>query len=99
MDNVQELLSKDEQCSMFNVHELLSEGEKCSMKIALLPDHPTPCKLRTHTAEPIPFVIWYPGIQPDSVQTFDEVAAREGAYGTIEGDAFINLFMSEKTSS
>ncbi|WP_297211960.1 MULTISPECIES: cofactor-independent phosphoglycerate mutase [Thermodesulfovibrio] len=27
-------------------------------KILLLPDHPTPVKLRTHTSEPVPFVIY-----------------------------------------
>ena len=73
----------NDQCSMFN--------DQCS--IALLPDHPTPIRLRTHTAEPIPFCIYYPGIEPDGVQTFDEIAAREGIYGTIEGDAFIKDFM------
>ena len=65
-----------------------------ALSIALLPDHPTPCAHRTHTAEPIPFAIWYPGIEPDSVQNFDEVACRDGAYGFIEGDDFIKLFMS-----
>lgn len=62
--------------------------------IALLPDHPTPCEHRTHTADPIPFCIYYPGIEPDGVQTFDEDACREGAYGLLEGDDFIKLFMS-----
>ncbi|MBQ1973576.1 MAG: cofactor-independent phosphoglycerate mutase [Paraprevotella sp.] len=61
--------------------------------IALLPDHPTPCEYRTHTADPVPFVIYYPGIAPDHVQTFDEMAAQAGAYGTLQGDEFINLFM------
>ena len=61
--------------------------------IALLPDHPTPIHLRTHTAEPIPFCIYYPGIEPDGVQTFDEVAAREGSYGLLEGNQFINIFI------
>lgn len=61
--------------------------------IALLPDHPTPCKLRTHTNEPIPFCIWYPGIEADSVQSFGENAAKEGACGTLEGDGFIKEFM------
>ncbi len=61
--------------------------------IALLPDHPTPCSLRTHTAEPIPFCIWHPGIEPDSVQTFDEEAARQGCYGLLAGDEFIREFM------
>ena len=63
------------------------------LSIALLPDHPTPIRLRTHTAEPVPFCIYYPGIEADAVQTFDEVAAREGAYGQMEGDAFIKAFM------
>lgn len=62
--------------------------------IALLPDHPTPVELRTHTNEPVPFAVYYPGIEPDSVQTFDEVAAREGSYGLLEGDGFIRAFMA-----
>ena len=62
--------------------------------VALLPDHPTPIELRTHTNEPIPFAIWYPGIQADSVQTFDEEAAKQGAYGTMEGEQFILEFMN-----
>ena len=61
--------------------------------IAVLPDHPTPCELRTHTSDPIPFLIWYPGIEPDEVQTYDEVAACEGSYGVLKEDEFINLFM------
>lgn len=68
------------------------------LAIALLPDHPTPCELRTHTAEPIPFAIYYPGIEPDGVQTFDEAAAREGAYGQLEGDEFIKEFMKTPSS-
>ncbi len=63
------------------------------VSIALLPDHPTPCELRTHTAEPVPFCICYPGIEPDGVQTFDEEAARLGAYGLMQGDEFIREFM------
>ena len=60
--------------------------------IAVLPDHPTPCALRTHTAEPIPFLIWHPGITPDEVQTFDEVAACSGSYGLLKEDQFIEAF-------
>ena len=62
--------------------------------IAVLPDHPTPCELRTHTAEPVPFLMWYPEITPDEVQTFDEVAACQGAYGLLKEDEFINAFMN-----
>ncbi len=64
------------------------------VSIAILPDHPTPCELRTHTNEPIPFSIYRPGLEPDSVERFDEESAKQGIYGTIEGDAFIRLFMA-----
>lgn len=61
--------------------------------IAVLPDHPTPCEHRTHTAESVPFLIYYPGIEPDDVQCYDEVACRQGGYGTLEKDQFMNEFM------
>ena len=64
------------------------------VSIAVLPDHPTPVALRTHTNEPIPFLIYYPGIEADSVQTFAEIAAVDGSYGLFEGDGFINEFMN-----
>lgn len=63
--------------------------------IAVLPDHPTPCKLRTHTAEPVPFLIYRPCIEPDEVQTYDEAACRAGSYGHLKGNEFINAFMND----
>jgi 2,3-bisphosphoglycerate-independent phosphoglycerate mutase len=64
--------------------------------IALLPDHPTPCRIRTHTSDPVPFVIFRPGDTPDSVCRFDELSARQGAFGECSGDRFIkNVFLRE----
>lgn len=74
------------------VYEAVKDWDE-PVAIAVLPDHPTPCELRTHTAEPVPFLIWYPGIKPDEVQTFDEVAASNGSYGLMKEDEFINEFM------
>lgn len=74
------------------IYEEVKDWEE-PVAIAVLPDHPTPCELRTHTAEPVPFLIWYPGIEPDEVQTFDEVAACNGVYGLMKEDEFINEFM------
>lgn len=62
--------------------------------IAVLPDHPTPCEHRTHTAEAVPFVIYYPNISADEVNAFDEVSAQNGGYGLLEKDQFINLFFA-----
>ena len=76
------------------LYEAVKDWEE-PVAIAVLPDHPTPCQLRTHTAEPVPFLIWYPGIQSDEVQTFDEVAVCQGAYGLMKEDEFIREFMKE----
>ena len=61
--------------------------------ISVLPDHPTPVAHRTHTNEPIPFLIYAPGIEADKVETFDEVACKDGSYGLLEKDGFIKKFM------
>lgn len=74
------------------IYEAVKEWDE-PVAIAVLPDHPTPCEHRTHTAEPVPFLIWYPGIEPDEVQTFDEMAACKGIYGLLKEDEFINEFM------
>ena len=62
--------------------------------IAVLPDHPTPVAHRTHTNEPIPFLIYAPGIEADSVEAFDEFSCKNGSYGLLEKDGFIKAFMN-----
>ena len=63
------------------------------VSMAILPDHPTPCALRTHTAKPVPFTIYRTGVSGDGVQRFDERSAQEGSYGNLAGDEFMNLFI------
>ena len=77
------------------VYESLNEMEEL-VSIAVLPDHPTPCEYRTHTAEHVPFIIYYPGIEPDSVMKYDELSCKEGVYGFMEKDEFMNEFMNNK---
>lgn len=76
------------------IYEAVKEWDE-PVAIAILPDHPTPCALRTHTNEPVPFLIWYPGIQPDGVQTFDEESVKEGAYGLLKEDEFMTAFLND----
>ena len=63
-----------------------------SVTIALLPDHPTPCRLRTHTAESVPFVIYKSGVEPDGVARYSESDVVGGAYGVLAGEQFIKEF-------
>ncbi len=57
--------------------------------IAILPDHPTPCDLRTHTHDPVPFMIYQPNVKGDAVMEYNENSVESGSYGLLEGDEFI----------
>lgn len=61
--------------------------------IAVLPDHPTPVDLRIHVNEPVPFLIWHRGIQPDNVTTYDEVSCVSGSYGLLRLEQFMQTLM------
>jgi 2,3-bisphosphoglycerate-independent phosphoglycerate mutase len=62
--------------------------------IAVLPDHPTPCEIRTHTADPVPFLIYKPGEVPDDVEIYDEFSVLRGGYGLLRGDEFLPKLIS-----
>ena len=64
--------------------------------IALLPDHPTPCRLRTHTSNPVPFLIYHKGIEADDVDQFNEISAQRGGFKLIKQDAFIRNLIVKK---
>lgn len=70
------------------------DGFEGDLSVALLPDHPTPCEIRTHTSEPVPFIIYRPGGEPDKVETYSEKAAAAGSYGLLEDDEFIREFLA-----
>ena len=61
--------------------------------MAVLPDHLTPVEQRIHVGLPVPFLFWYRGIEPDSVQQYDEVSCVSGAYGLLKLNEFMKEFM------
>ena len=63
--------------------------------IAVLPDHLTPVEMRIHVGQPVPFLIWYRGIEPDEVQQYDEVSCVDGSFGLLKLDGFIKTLMTE----
>ncbi len=57
------------------VYEYLKKtGEE--FKIMILPDHPTPIRLRTHTISPVPFMIYSSAHKHSGVDTFNEFTAK-----------------------
>lgn len=61
--------------------------------IAILPDHFTPVEMRVHVGEPVPFIIYYPGIKPDDTQVYDEVSCVTGSYGILKLQEFMQTIM------
>ena len=62
--------------------------------IAVLPDHLTPVEQRIHVGQPVPFLIWHRGIEPDGVSQYDELSCVDGSYGLLRLNEFMKALMS-----
>jgi 2,3-bisphosphoglycerate-independent phosphoglycerate mutase len=62
--------------------------------IAVLPDHLTPVEQRIHVGQPVPFLIWYQGIEADNVEQYDEVSCVSGSYGLLKLNEFMQALMA-----
>lgn len=65
------------------------------VSIAVLPDHPTPCAIRTHSSSPVPLLIYRNDVQGDGITSFSERTVGNGALGTMKDDEFIKEFLRE----
>jgi len=65
-------------------------------KILLLPDHPTPVSLRTHTADPVPYVIYSNdgGGRSIGIEGFDEAAGAKSGIFVERGFELIERLLS-----
>ena len=73
--------------------ETVSQWEE-PVCIAVLPDHLTPVEMRIHVGEPVPFLIWHKGIEPDDVRLYDEVSCASGSFGLLRLQQFMQTFMA-----
>ena len=60
--------------------------------VAVLPDHPTPIRTKTHSREPVPFVVTGKGT--DTTMHFSEKEARSGMFGTKEATDFLSFLFN-----
>ncbi|AEA33176.1 cofactor-independent phosphoglycerate mutase [Hippea maritima] len=49
------------------------------LRIAVLPDHPTPIKIKTHTAEAVPFAVW-DSKSPKKADSYTEASCKNGLF-------------------
>ena len=77
------------------IYEEVSKWDE-PVSIAILPDHPTPCAIKTHTASAIPFIIYNPEAEADKVEVYNEFSVKEGSYGILNEDEFIKSFLKNE---
>jgi 2,3-bisphosphoglycerate-independent phosphoglycerate mutase len=54
----------------------LRSWDKDELRVLILPDHATPIEIRTHVADPVPFILWGPGIKASGAKRFTEAEAK-----------------------
>ncbi len=62
-------------------------------RVLLVPDHRTPLQLRTHSREPVPYVLWGQGIEPMGLAAFDETSAASGSVHLARGHQMIGRLL------
>ncbi|MFP3880218.1 MAG: 2,3-bisphosphoglycerate-independent phosphoglycerate mutase, partial [Dehalococcoidia bacterium] len=55
------------------------------LRVLVLPDHSTPVRIRTHVAEPVPFLLWGPGFTTSGAKRFTEAEATGTGVSIEEG--------------
>lgn len=64
-------------------------------KILVLPDHPTPIEIRTHSSEPVPFLAYSSLKDVNGVHTFDEYTARSTGLYIAQGHTLIEFLINK----
>lgn len=72
---------------------LKSFKNRDDFRMLILPDHATPVALRTHTGEPVPFVMYGRDVPNDGSPEFNEAKVREKGLRFKSGEELMNKFM------
>ena len=66
-----------------------------SYSLLVLPDHPTPLELRTHTSDPVPYILYRSDSQkPSGVSGYDEFQALETGIFIENGYGLMDRFLA-----
>lgn len=63
-------------------------------KIMICPDHPTPLALKTHTNDPVPFLMYKKSRKENGVEKFSESTAKSTGYIVDKGPELMSLFIN-----
>ena len=68
----------------------VSSWKPGKLRVLTLPDHPTPIKIQTHTEEPVPFMLWGPGLESSGANKFTEAEAKNTGFFIDDGFNIMN---------
>jgi 2,3-bisphosphoglycerate-independent phosphoglycerate mutase len=63
------------------------------LRVLVLPDHPTPVAVQTHTSDPVPYVMWGKGIAHNGAKRFTETAAKSTGIFWADGYNVMDKFL------
>lgn len=82
-----------EQSDKFIIGPLLEYAKKHPLRIAVLPDHPTPLSTRKHSNLPVPFVLAGPGVEHNGAARLTEKEAEKTGLMVHEGHRFMGEYL------
>ncbi|HXX59559.1 MAG TPA: cofactor-independent phosphoglycerate mutase [Dehalococcoidales bacterium] len=65
-------------------------------RILVTPDHPTPVTSRTHNSDPVPFLLWGPGITGNGAKRLTEKEAKRTGLEIAEGHTIMRKLLGDK---
>jgi 2,3-bisphosphoglycerate-independent phosphoglycerate mutase len=74
----------------------LRSWDEDDLRLLVLPDHPTPIKTRTHSPEPVPFLLWGEGFKPNGAKSFSEIEAKNTGLFIEEGYKIMDKLVGGK---
>jgi len=77
------------------VGTVLEKLKNKDFQILITPDHPTPISLRTHTDEPVPFLISGSGIEKDDFSSYSEKEAQNSSLYFDKGVDLLKYFLAK----
>jgi 2,3-bisphosphoglycerate-independent phosphoglycerate mutase len=90
IDHKIEAIEKTDQ----EIISLIREYKADKLRLLILPDHPTPIDIQTHTAEPVPFLLWGPGFKSNQKQRLTESEASSSGFFIQAGYDIMNKLIN-----
>ena len=93
--NIEEKIKAIERIDEFIVGPIIDSLADNDFKAAILPDHPTPIDIGTHTRDDVPLVVYSSDKSGDDCESFDEEGVKTGSIVKKEGYKLMDRLINE----